>query len=320
LYNAGTPAEWRMTKPVVAIDWGTSSLRGVRLDATGGVIDERASLQGILNVPAGGFEAVFKAQFGDWLGSEPNTLCLISGMAGSRQGWREAPYCQCPSGASDIAAALAWVERGRIAIVPGLSCERDGAPDVMRGEETQIFGALDMLDLADALFVLPGTHSKWAEVRAGRVERFSTAMTGEVYALLRRHSILARTLPQEEGMLNGAAFDAGVERAMRSVSLLQSAFTARTLALFERSTPDELASYLSGLVIGEELRAQGTLVGRRVHIIGSEALTQRYERALATVGAEPVAVGAQATWRGLWNIAHSLEERLQDGLQKGPPR
>ena len=296
-----------MARPIVAIDWGTSSLRGVRLDAQGEVLDERASLQGILNVPPGGFEAVFQAQFGDWLDGS-NTPCLISGMAGSRQGWREAPYCQCPSGASDIAAALSWVVPGRVAIVPGLSCERDGAPDVMRGEETQIFGALDMLGLADALFVLPGTHSKWAEVRGGRVESFSTAMTGEVYALLRRHSILARTLPPEDGPLHDAAFDAGVERAMRSASLLQSAFTVRTLALFERSTPEELASYLSGLVIGEELRAQGLLAGRRVHVIGNDALTQRYQRALARVGAEAVAVGAQATWRGLWNIARSLQE------------
>jgi len=97
---------------------------------------------------------------------------------------------------------------------------------------------------------------------------------------------------------------------MRSASLLQSAFTVRTLALFERSTSDELASYLSGLVIGEELRAQGSLgglAGRRVHVIGNDALTQRYQRALARVGAEAVAVGAQATWRGLWNIARSLQ-------------
>jgi len=295
-----------MARRIVAIDWGTSSLRGARLDAQGAVLDERASLQGILNVPPGGFEAVFQAQFGDWL--SPDTLCLISGMAGSRQGWREAPYCACPSGASDIAAALAWIAPGRIAIVPGLNCERDGAPDVMRGEETQIFGALDMLGLADALFVLPGTHSKWAEVRGGRVERFSTAMTGETYALLRHHSILARTLPSEDGALQDAAFDAGVERALRSASLLQSAFTVRTLALFERSTPDELASYLSGLVIGEELRAQGSLAGRRVHVIGNDALTQRYQRALACAGAQGVAVGAQATWRGLWNIARSLPE------------
>jgi 2-dehydro-3-deoxygalactonokinase len=291
---------------MIAIDWGTSSLRGARLDARGAVLDERASLQGILNVPPGGFEAVFRAQFGDWLVSA-DTLCLISGMAGSRQGWREAPYCRCPSGAGDVAAALAWVAPGRIAIVPGLSCERDGAPDVMRGEETQIFGALDMLGLADALFVLPGTHSKWAEVHGGRVERFSTAMTGEVYALLRHHSILARTLPPEDGPLRGDAFDAGVDRAMRSASLLQSAFTTRTLALFERSTSEELASYLSGLVIGEELRAQGSLSGRRVHVIGNDALTQRYQRALVRAGAEAVAVGSQATWRGLWNIARSLQ-------------
>lgn len=293
-------------KRIVAIDWGTSSLRGARLGADGAVLDERTSLQGILHVPPGGFDAVFAAQFGDWTRGD-DVLCLISGMAGSRQGWREAPYCACPAGTADIGAALAWLQPQRLAIVPGLSCERDGAPDVMRGEEVQIFGALDLLGIAEGLFVLPGTHSKWASVREGRVESFATAMTGEVYALLRHHSILARTLPDDDGPLHGDAFDAGVERAMRSPSLLQSAFTARTFALFDRMKSDDLESYLSGLVIGEELRAQGPLQGRRVHVIGSETLTRRYARALSCIGAVPVGVGAQATWRGLWNIARSVQ-------------
>lgn len=293
-------------KRIVAIDWGTSSLRGARLGPDGAVLDERSSLQGILNVARGGFDAVFAAQFGDWMRGD-DVLCLIGGMAGSRQGWREAPYCACPAGAGDVAAALAWVQPGRVAIVPGLACERDGAPDVMRGEEVQIFGALDLLGLDDGLFVLPGTHSKWAHVRGARVESFATAMTGEVYALLRHHSILARTLPDDEGSLLGDAFDAGVDRALRSASLLQSAFTARTFALFERMGGAALESYLSGLVIGEELRAQGSLAGQPVHVIGSETLTRRYERALRCVGALPHAVGAQATWRGLWNIARSVQ-------------
>ena len=103
-------------------------------------------------------------------------------MAGSRQGWIEAPYCATPAGAHEIASKLAWIEPGRIAIVPGISHEEDGVPDVMRGEETQILGAAELLGEADFTAVLPGTHSKWVEVRAGRIERFRTFMTGEFFA------------------------------------------------------------------------------------------------------------------------------------------
>jgi len=292
---------------LLAIDWGTSSLRGALLGADGAVLDERASSRGILTVEPGGFPAVFEAEFGDWHARAP--LTLISGMAGSKQGWVEAPYCACPAGAADIAGTLAWIAPGRIAIVPGLTCEHDGAPDVMRGEEVQIFGTLDLLGLADGRFVLPGTHSKWADVQDGRVRGFATAMTGEFYALLRKHSILARTLPADEAAFDAAAFDDAVRGALAARGLLGSAFTVRTLALFERLGAAALESRLSGLVIGEELRAQGDLRGQDVIVIGSAGLTARYERALAIAGARARPMHAQATWRGLWNVARSLPAR-----------
>ena len=303
-------------RPLVALDWGTSSLRGARLAGDGWVAEERAFPRGILSVPPGGFPAAFTAHFGDWMES-PGALCLIAGMAGSQQGWLEAPYCPCPAGFDDLAQRLAWVTPGRIAIVPGLSFEADGVPDVMRGEETQVFGALRLLgaqDAQDALIVLPGTHSKWVQVRAGRIESFATLMTGEFYALLRRHSILARTLPAEEAGLqdalsvglNHAAFDAGVALALRGASLLHTAFSVRSLALFKRLEPAQAPSYLSGLVIGEELRSRSLARGAKVVIVGDAGLTDRYARALAQCGAVTQCLGAQATWRGLHEIAMRL--------------
>lgn len=289
---------------LLAVDWGSSSLRGALLDADGAPLEERSFARGILTVEAGGFPGVFDSCFGDWMA--PGTLCLISGMAGSKQGWREAPYCACPAGFDAIAATLEWVEPGRIAIVPGLSIDKNGVPDVMRGEETQIFGALQLLGLSDARLVLPGTHSKWATVTDRRVTDFSTWMTGEFYALLRRHSILSRMLPDDEPALDAAAFDQGVAHALDGPGLLNTAFSTRTLSLFNRMATDALPSYLSGLVIGEELKSQTLPRGEPVVVMGAEALTARYEQALAQLGVPVQRVGAGATWQGLRAIADTL--------------
>lgn len=293
-------------KTLLGIDWGTSSLRGALLDAQGQVLDERGAPRGIMTVAPGKFPAVLRDTFGDWL--QRCDLALICGMAGSRQGWIEAPYCPCPAGFGDVARQLAWVEPGRIAIVPGLSCEHDGAPDVLRGEETQVLGALQLLGINDGVLVLPGTHSKWVRVREGRVTDFSTCMTGEVYGLLRRHSILARTMPDADGELDEAAFERGLAHARRSPGLLQSAFSTRTLSLFGRMAEAALPSYLSGLVIGEELRSQKLQDTREpVVVIGSPELTDRYGLALRSWGVESRAIGSEATWRGLLAIARTLE-------------
>jgi 2-dehydro-3-deoxygalactonokinase len=234
--------------------------------------------------------------------------CLLSGMVGSRQGWVETPYCSCPAGFADIAAKLAWVQPGRVGIVPGLSCEQQGVPDVMRGEETQVFGALALLGIDSALLVLPGTHSKWVRVSKGRIEAFATFMTGEFYALLRQHSILARTLPESEGDLDALAFEQGLRYSMAAGNLLHAAFSARTLSLFDRLPSHAAPSYLSGLVIGEELRSQ-TLANDSapVVVVGSPALTRRYELALRILGVPARTVGSEASWQGLWSIAQTLE-------------
>jgi 2-dehydro-3-deoxygalactonokinase len=293
---------------LLAVDWGTSSLRGALLDSQGRVLKERSFPRGIQTVASGDFATVFEACFAHWMGVA-GTFCLISGMAGSQQGWLEAPYCACPAGFDEVASQLAWVKAGRIAIVPGLSCEHEGIPDVMRGEETQAFGALQLLGLQDGLLVLPGTHSKWVSVRGGRIVDFSTSMTGEFYALLRQHSLLARSLPESDGEVDWAAFDEGVALALRGAGLLQTAFSVRTLSLFGRMAASRLPSYLSGLVIGEEIRSRDLPAGAQLVLIGSELLTERYQRALAQRQAIVQRAGAEASWRGLWALAQTIHPR-----------
>lgn len=293
-------------KPVIGVDWGTSSLRVARLDAQGRALEERDFPRGILTVEPGGFPKVFDEACGDWMRA-PGAIAVICGMAGSRQGWQEAPYAPCPAGLADIAAKLTWIAPGRIALVPGLTCESGGAPDVMRGEETKAFGVLQLLGLRDARIVMPGTHCKWAVARGGRIESFATSMTGEFYAVLRHHSILGRTMPVDDGELDRDALLRGVDHAMRTANLLHAAFSARTLALFDRLAPESAPSYLSGLLIGEELRSQQLRSDAALVLVGAQNLTQRYAIALEHLGVAFRTLGQEATWLGLHAIAQSLE-------------
>ena len=303
---------------LLAVDWGTTTLRGALLAEGGAVLAERSSPRGLLSVQAGGWGAAFEAEFGDWLAACPGLPCLMAGMVGSRQGWAEAPYCACPAEPLDLVAQLLWLQPGRLAIVPGLSTEAGGLPDVMRGEETQVFGALGLLGLSDATLVLPGSHSKWVTVQSGRITGFATHMTGECFSLFRQHSILARTLPAAGATADAEAwvpeaFDRGVLQAQTAGGLLHHLFAVRTLSLFNRLDAASGASLLSGLVIGEELRAQ-TLPAQAkasgVVVIGSAALSARYQRALGLLGVPVQAVGTEATWRGLSALMASLTGTL----------
>jgi 2-dehydro-3-deoxygalactonokinase len=297
-------------RPLIAVDWGTSSLRGARFDSAGRLLDQREFPRGILTLATGEFPAVFEQCFGDWLQEDQHALCLLSGMVGSRQGWQEAPYCPCPAGFAELGQHLLWLQAGRMAIVPGLSVKlSDGLPfdqhDVMRGEDIQIFGALSLTGLENATVVLPGTHSKWAEVVLGRVIQFRSFMTGEVYALLRQHSILSRTLPadapwHEDGFLHG------VRLAQRTPSVLSSLFATRTLALFDTLAAEQHASFLSGLLIGEELRAMTHSQTSSILLVGNRTLTQRYQCALQALGLPAQCLGDEATWAGHLALAQHL--------------
>jgi len=299
---------------LLTVDWGSSALRGALLDEDGRVLEQRGAARGMLTIGPGGFADVFETTFGDWM-DVPGTRCLMAGMVGSKQGWVEAPYCACPAGLDEIVRALVRVShaagsRARdIRLVPGLTCETRGMPDVMRGEEVKVLGALEALGLDDAVLVLPGTHSKWATVAQGRIESFATVMSGEFYALLCKHSILAKSLPGDDAPFDAAAFDRGVATALDGSSLMQTAFSVRTLALFERLPEASRASYLSGLVIGEELRCRPLQGAGELVLVAAPVLVERFERALAQRGITVRALGEEVAWRGLRAIDRRAGQR-----------
>ncbi|MEY2946725.1 MAG: hypothetical protein RL084_122, partial [Pseudomonadota bacterium] len=179
---------------------------------------------------------------------------------------------------------------------------------VMRGEEIQIFGALAAQQIQTAQFVLPGTHSKWAQVLDGKIAAFKTFMTGEFYALLSQHSILAKTcLP--DAPLKQEVFIDGVMQSQKSGGLLHHAFSARSLALFEKLNPAQSSSYISGLLIGEEIKsakADRLDDSTPLFILGNGQLTQRYGFAMEALGLSATALTDEVTWSGLWALAHHL--------------
>ncbi len=296
---------------LLALDWGTSSLRAQLSDAAGNILHTTATQDGILSVPAGGFDAAFERICGAWLRDYPDTLVLAAGMIGSRQGWHEAPYLDCPAGFADMAEGLLWPAPDRaLAFLPGLrTLHHADTPDVMRGEEVQIFGALDALGVDEGVFVLPGTHSKWAVVENRRIVRFHTFMTGELYALLRHQSILARLMPAQDAAPSSdpalaQAFVQGCEHA-REGTLLHRLFTIRPRGLFDQLPAAAQPEYLSGLLVGEEIREAIAMLGEApaVHLVCNATLAERYGRALSAFGLTGAAVPDGASFRGMLAIA-----------------
>jgi 2-dehydro-3-deoxygalactonokinase len=308
---------------LLGLDWGTTSLRAYLFGADGKVVDARQGPWGIMALPApateGGYDQALEQLCGDWLQREPALPIVAAGMVGSAQGWREAPYVECPAGPAALARSLATVQtRGGLTvhIVPGMMAMR-ALPDVMRGEETQVVGAMackpEMETQDSVRMILPGTHSKWVQVQHGLVRDFTTCMTGEVYAALTQHTILGRLMPQEQvsAPADWAAFEQGLAIAAdeRNGGLLTAIFSARTLGLTHKLAPAQLPDYLSGLLIGHEItgmqRMQGIqpgIPGAPLLLVGAESLVQRYARALPVFGCTGIVVNG-ATEAGLWRIA-----------------
>ena len=245
----------------VAVDWGTSRCRAYLVE-DGGVRDRASSDQGIARLRTGDHAHVFAALCGPWLAAEPGLPVLIAGMAGSREGWADAPYAACPAGATEIAAALVPVaipSGGAARIVPGLRIDGPHGVDVMRGEETHLLGA----GVADGLICLPGTHCKWALMRAGRVDGFATFMTGEMHALLREHSMIGRPATEPA---DPAGFAAGLDAAWdpdgNTGGLLNLLFWTRAATVTGMLPPARLGPYLSGLLTGAEVVGALRLFGR----------------------------------------------------------
>ena len=279
---------------LIGLDWGSSSLRAWLIGADGAILDERATGQGASRLHGhAAFAAVFEEVAGAWRSAWPALPVLACGMVGSSHGWRDVPYVRCPADGAVLARNAVAVPAGPT-IVPGLMVDMAGMPpDLMRGEETQIIGALHVQpELRDAgCIVLPGTHSKWSRVAGGHVTRFSTYMTGELFAVLRQHSVLGRLMPEEAGA-DRDAFLNGVDAALDhgGLGLPHQLFAARTLGVTQRLAPAALAEYLSGLLIGHELRAglawraSAGLAAAPLVLVGEPRLCMRYQDALRRFG------------------------------------
>lgn len=315
-----------MTASLIALDWGTSSLRAYLMDAGGRVLATRRLPWGIMHLPPApsgttesapedAFERAFDAACGDWLQVDPDLPVLACGMVGSAQGWREAPYVELPTQLDALARQLVRVDRGvsaPIHIVPGL-IQRTALPNVMRGEETQAMGVLAALlheqAQDDLLIVLPGTHCKWISVRAGEVHHFFTFMTGEVYAALCNHTLLGKTM--QAGEAQDDAFARGLavtSTEAGEVGLLGTIFSSRTLGLTGALSGAEQAEYLSGLLVGHEVAAVASLMRRQsrtpqLMLCGEADLCRRYASALEFNGFAAPQLAAGATERGLWQLA-----------------
>lgn len=300
------------TSPFAAlVDWGTSNLRIWLTDSQGEVIGERQSAEGMGSLDKAAYPAVLEGHL-TALGASADLPVVIAGMAGARTGWREAPYVETPAplvGLFQHAVQPEGVSRP-VYILPGVCQREGGAFDVMRGEETQLAGALEQ-GLDDALFCLPGTHSKWALVEGGQVRNFSTVMTGELFNLISRQSILRLSVPEDgDAEADPEIFDAAVQQALEPGFALTSVlFSIRAEGLLTSNTKINPAARLSGLLIGAEIAAIRNDLTRygKAYLIGTGKLTRLYARAIVQAGGEPVLLdGGLLVRRGLLASALSL--------------
>lgn len=283
------------------VDWGSSNFRAYRFTPSGEISERHQADAGILTVTDGDFEKALMREIGTWI--TPQSEVMFSGMITSRNGWVETPYAEAPAQLGDLARdaiTRTGTTDATYRFLPGV-CSRKPLPDVMRGEEIQIFGAIEPNETAT--LALPGTHSKWVNVTDGTITGFRTFLTGETYALLAKHSIVGRLIPPDHQRFNEQAFLAGVTMAQdnSSISLLNDVFTARSGALLGAFGTEEIADRLSGLLIGHELKAGLSLHGAsngRLILVGEEQLTTRYALALHALGQATVIGRSDAVVEG----------------------
>ena len=282
-------ADMGWAETFIAVDWGTTNRRAWRI-AGGTVEQEFEDGRGVLSVAKPDFPAAV-AEVRERLGDHP---MLMAGMIGSTRGWVEAAYVPCPAGLDEVSAALTWAEPARTAIVPGLS-NRD-PPDVMRGEEVQILGAVAAgLIPANCIVCHPGTHNKWAVVADGKLARFRTVMTGEMFSLLKEHSILSDLLTDDMGI--DEAFRAGVSQGVGGRALTAELFSVRAGVLLGRRRKEDATDFTSGLLIGADVAASlGEAGDGEVFVMGRPDLTRLYAAAIAIAGREASEIDGEAAF------------------------
>jgi len=292
----------RWANGFIAVDWGTTNRRAYLIDSSGKRSDEFEDGKGVLSVPSGGFPAAI-AEIRDKLGDKP---LLLAGMVGSNRGWKEAPYVPCPAGVDELVSGLVWAGE-REAIVPGVSYIGDGRADVMRGEEVQLLGgvAAGLVD-SNALVCHPGTHNKWTVLHQGKIRSFRTVMTGELFGLLKDHSILADLLkgPVEVDDV----FKSAAKHAVFNESLPAELFSIRASVLLGQMKKEHAPSFASGLLIGTDVRIGLTVpTGAEVVVMARPELTRLYVAALAQADRESLELdGEQCFLAGIHEIAKRI--------------
>jgi 2-dehydro-3-deoxygalactonokinase len=292
----------RWSEGFIAVDWGTTNRRAYWIDGEGRCADEFEDSRGVLAIPADEFPSAV-AEVRARLGDKP---MLLAGMIGSNRGWIEAPYVPCPAGLDDLADKLAWAD-DRTGIVPGVSYVGQGRADVMRGEEVQLLGgvAAGMVD-PEGFVCHPGTHNKWALLRHGTIQIFGTVMTGELFNLLKEHSILADLLQTPVDVND--AFKRGVRHAMEREMLPADLFGVRAAVLLGQANKDDASSYVSGLLIGTDVRIGLTWPATaRIGVIGRPELTRLYAAAISETNREAIEIDGEFCFlAGIQQIAERI--------------
>lgn len=301
-----------------AIDWGTSSFRLWLLADDGAVLGERRSGEGMTTAAHTGFAAVLQAHL-DAL-SAPHSLPVIAcGMVGARQGWIEAGYIDTPASISSILTGAVIVpgQSRDIRILPGLAQRSQAVPDVIRGEETQLLGAIPQDASGERIVCMPGTHSKWVRVANGSVTGFSTFMTGELFDVITKHSILMHAVAGAgDQPADSAAFETAVKAAFAKPALATNLlFTARAGQLLNGLTAAGAQAIVSGTLIGAEIAGGLSAAGgdAAITLIASGRLQTLYEDAFRILSLPFATIDADAAVRrGLFAAARAIwpnEER-----------
>jgi 2-dehydro-3-deoxygalactonokinase len=294
-------------------DWGTSRLRLYLCDAANNVLETRAGAGAA--AARGEHERVLDAEINAWQGATGPMPVVLCGMVGSSIGWVQVPYLPAPVDPAALAQGCIALRGGGVRIVPGVSCRnRFAAPDVMRGEETQILGAMRLdpeLRRGVRLVCLPGTHTKWVVLKDGAITEFLTAPAGEVFELLSTHSVMVRD-GAEERRLNDAAFAAGLARVaeLPGVELLHRIFEVRSRRLMAEMPAEDAPGFMSGLLIGSDVAGAARVFAAEIGaapvcLIGAPELVRAYSTALRAFGVTARIVdGGAASLAGLCHIHH----------------
>lgn len=269
----------------IVVDWGTTNIRTYLVDDNGNIAKSRSAPRGVHNCN-GNYSEVLREFCGDWQSRWPQIPAYLCGMIGSRTGWCEAPYISSPAGADTLCRGLVAVPgESNVFVVPGMRCiTPTGTPDVMRGEESQVLGALVETGLQNALIILPGTHSKWVRVSDGHIHEFATFFTGEMYSLLHQHSSIGAVLDKKQR--NSESFRKGLSQSVGPGGLLNQIFSARARTLCEDIDGQSMSDYLSGILIGSEfIHGQQLFASKgELLLVGDHRLATLYQLAARNFG------------------------------------